>query len=282
MSAPARACDSASRRSSSRVASLSTSPSLIAPQWPWSVYSHMQTSVITASAGTCSLISPIARCTEPESLQASLPIASLCSGRPNRMTAGTPAAAISRASRVAMSGDSCATPGIDLIGLLTPRPGHTNRGWIRLSGLSRVSRTIRRSTSVRRNLRGRFNGKAIVGLHRHAIVIYNTTAPQRARKGRHWMAADEKFTALNRNLHKYLLDHGHNGDPLLAELAAETAKLGADRRDADRRRAGHPDGQSWSRSAAPATRSKSAPSPVIAPSASRGRCPRKAICCAAT
>jgi predicted O-methyltransferase YrrM len=40
------------------------------------------------------------------------------------------------------------------------------------------------------------------------------------------MAADEKFTALTRELHKYLLDHGHNGDPLLAELAAETSKLG--------------------------------------------------------
>ncbi len=40
------------------------------------------------------------------------------------------------------------------------------------------------------------------------------------------MAADEKFTALNRELHKYLLDHGHNGDPLLGELAAETRKLG--------------------------------------------------------
>ncbi len=40
------------------------------------------------------------------------------------------------------------------------------------------------------------------------------------------MAAEEKFTALNRELHKYLLDHGHNGDPLLAELAAETRKLG--------------------------------------------------------
>ncbi|MGO9057991.1 MAG: O-methyltransferase [Candidatus Binataceae bacterium] len=40
------------------------------------------------------------------------------------------------------------------------------------------------------------------------------------------MAADEKFTALNRDLHKYLLDHGHNRDPLLADLAAETAKLG--------------------------------------------------------
>jgi caffeoyl-CoA O-methyltransferase len=40
------------------------------------------------------------------------------------------------------------------------------------------------------------------------------------------MAADRKFTALDDNLHKYLLDHGHNQDPLLAELAAETAKLG--------------------------------------------------------
>ncbi|HEV3114460.1 MAG TPA: class I SAM-dependent methyltransferase [Candidatus Binataceae bacterium] len=40
------------------------------------------------------------------------------------------------------------------------------------------------------------------------------------------MAADEKFTALNRELHKYLLEHGHNRDPLLAELADETRKLG--------------------------------------------------------
>jgi len=40
------------------------------------------------------------------------------------------------------------------------------------------------------------------------------------------MAADQKFTALNSQLHKYLLDHGHNADPLLAELANETRKLG--------------------------------------------------------
>jgi caffeoyl-CoA O-methyltransferase len=40
------------------------------------------------------------------------------------------------------------------------------------------------------------------------------------------MAADEKFTALNRELHKYLLEHGHNHDPLLAELADETRQLG--------------------------------------------------------
>jgi len=40
------------------------------------------------------------------------------------------------------------------------------------------------------------------------------------------MAADRKFTALNLELHKYLFDHGHNGDPLLAGLAEETRKLG--------------------------------------------------------
>ena len=40
------------------------------------------------------------------------------------------------------------------------------------------------------------------------------------------MAADEKFTTLNRELHKYLLEHGHNRDPLLAELAEETRRLG--------------------------------------------------------
>jgi caffeoyl-CoA O-methyltransferase len=40
------------------------------------------------------------------------------------------------------------------------------------------------------------------------------------------MAADEKFTPLNRELHKYLLEHGHNRDPLLAELAEETRNLG--------------------------------------------------------
>ena len=47
MSAPARACESASSASSSSVGSLATSPFSITPQWPWLVYSHRQTSVIT-------------------------------------------------------------------------------------------------------------------------------------------------------------------------------------------------------------------------------------------
>ena len=36
-----------------------------------------------------------------------------------------------------------------------------------------------------------------------------------------------KFTPLNPDLYQYLLDHGHNQDPVLAELAAETERLGA-------------------------------------------------------
>ena len=51
MSAPACACESAVRARSGSVASLSTSPSLTTPQWPWLVYSQRQTSVMTRSVG---------------------------------------------------------------------------------------------------------------------------------------------------------------------------------------------------------------------------------------
>ena len=36
-----------------------------------------------------------------------------------------------------------------------------------------------------------------------------------------------KFTAMNEALYSYLVAHGHNHDPLLAELATETATLGS-------------------------------------------------------
>lgn len=35
-----------------------------------------------------------------------------------------------------------------------------------------------------------------------------------------------KYTPLNEQLYRYLVEHGHNRDPLLAELAAETEQLG--------------------------------------------------------
>ncbi|HEY9157814.1 O-methyltransferase [Candidatus Binatus sp.] len=40
------------------------------------------------------------------------------------------------------------------------------------------------------------------------------------------MAQPSRFIALTPKLHEYLVAHGHNGDPIRAELAAETAKLG--------------------------------------------------------
>ncbi len=41
------------------------------------------------------------------------------------------------------------------------------------------------------------------------------------------MAAKDKFITLTSELHDYLRDRGHNHDPLLKELAEETAALGA-------------------------------------------------------
>jgi hypothetical protein len=67
-SAPARACDTAARAISSTLGSLSTEPSLRSrPQWPWSVYSQRQTSVITTRSGWASLIARVASWTIPSS-----------------------------------------------------------------------------------------------------------------------------------------------------------------------------------------------------------------------
>jgi len=40
------------------------------------------------------------------------------------------------------------------------------------------------------------------------------------------MAEHPKFIALTPKIYEYVVAHGHNGDPIRAELAAETAKLG--------------------------------------------------------
>jgi caffeoyl-CoA O-methyltransferase len=40
------------------------------------------------------------------------------------------------------------------------------------------------------------------------------------------MADRAKYTSLNPKLYQYVVAHGHNGDPIRAELSAETAKLG--------------------------------------------------------
>ena len=88
-SAPARACDSAVRASSSTLASLSTDPSARSrPQWPWLVYSHRHRSAITSTSGWASLIARVASWTAPSSSQAPEPSSSLCAGMPKSRTRG--------------------------------------------------------------------------------------------------------------------------------------------------------------------------------------------------
>jgi hypothetical protein len=56
ISAPARAWETAARVSQSSVGSLATSLSTIRPQWPWLVYSQLQTSVTTSRPGVSRLM----------------------------------------------------------------------------------------------------------------------------------------------------------------------------------------------------------------------------------
>src|SRR5204862_6776261 len=65
MSAPASACDTAVRASSSSVGSLRTAPSSTTPQWPCLVYSQRQTSVMTSSSGTVTFTARTASGTMP-------------------------------------------------------------------------------------------------------------------------------------------------------------------------------------------------------------------------
>ena len=102
MSAPASACETAVRASSSSVRSLSTVPSARStPQWPWSVYSHRHRSQITSRSGCAALIARVASCTIPSSSHAPEPSSSLLAGRPKSSTAGIPSAAAAPASSTA-------------------------------------------------------------------------------------------------------------------------------------------------------------------------------------
>ena len=92
-SAPARACERAAAASRSRVGSFATSPFSTMPQWPWSVYSHRHTSVITQRSGSADLIASTARCTTPFAASAPEPRASFWSGIPKSSTAGMPSVA---------------------------------------------------------------------------------------------------------------------------------------------------------------------------------------------
>ena len=152
-SAPALACATASAARIFSVGSLSTYSPLRTPQWPWSVYSQRQTSVMTTVFGLASLIALTARQTGPFGSALEVPTASLVSGMPKRITDLTPRPKSSRASLAVRSGDVRSMPGIDGTGCRTPLPGTTKRGAMKSDGARVVSRTISRSESVRRRRR---------------------------------------------------------------------------------------------------------------------------------
>ncbi|MNI69277.1 hypothetical protein D3C73_1250150 [compost metagenome] len=113
MSAPALACETAVCVSSSRLASLITSPCktpstvwvCTIPQWPWSVNSHRQVSATTSSSGCHCLIMRVASCTIPFSSKPEEPMASFVSGLPNSGTAGMPSETISSTSSFSVSSE---------------------------------------------------------------------------------------------------------------------------------------------------------------------------------
>ena len=116
------------------------------PQWPWSVYSHRHTSVITSRSGWASLIARVASCTTPSSSQAPEPSSSLSAGMPNSSTAGMPSARRSPASCDGVP---------DASGARRPASRRSARGPARRArtaagptgaGLSSVSRTRSRRT----------------------------------------------------------------------------------------------------------------------------------------
>ena len=74
-------------------------------------------------------------------------------------TQGTPSDQHSSAASATVSGDQRSWPGSVSIGFRTPRPSSTKKGWTRCRGSTSVSRTMRRSASVRRSLLGRSVGK---------------------------------------------------------------------------------------------------------------------------
>ena len=125
------------------------------PQWPCSIYSHKQTSVITNSCGSSFFSKRTVCCTMPLAAYAPEALASFLSGIPNNNMAGTPISWALAASRANSSGESWKTPGIAEMGRRSLRPGRTNNGRTNWPALSWVSRTNCRNTGDCRSRLGR-------------------------------------------------------------------------------------------------------------------------------
>src|SRR2546423_2607320 len=157
-SAPASAWLTAVRASSSRLRSLSTSPSTTTPQWPWDVYSHRQTSVSRTNSGKRGRSARNACWTIPSSSQAPVASSSFSAGTPKSSKARTPLEASVSTSRSSPSTSKRAIAGS---ASLESGSGATKSGITNWSSESRVSRTSPRSVAVRRKRRSRGTGNAL-------------------------------------------------------------------------------------------------------------------------
>ena len=157
-SAPASAWLTAVRASSSRLRSLSTSPSTMTPQWPCDMYSQRQTSVSRTSSGNLGRSARSAICTIPSSSQAPVASSSFTSGTPNSSTARTPDAASVSTSRSSPWMSNRAMPGSSSF---ASGSGATKRGMTNWSSERLVSRTSPRSEAVRRKRRSRVMGNDV-------------------------------------------------------------------------------------------------------------------------
>src|SRR5689334_17960897 len=157
-SAPASAWLTAVRASSSRLRSLSTSPSTTTPQWPCDVYSQRQTSVSRTSSGKRGRRARSACWTTPSSSHAPVASSSFASGTPKSRRARTPEVASASASRSSPSTSKRAMPGSSSF---ASGSGATKSGITNWSSESRVSRTRPRSEAVRRKRRSRVTGNEL-------------------------------------------------------------------------------------------------------------------------
>ena len=164
MSAPARACETAVRAMSSTLESLSTAPSArSSPQWPWSVYSQRQTSVMTSRSGVRLLDRARGELDDPLVVVGARALGVLVGvvGMPKSRTAGSPSARAAPASSTAVEIDRRSTPGSEAIGARPSAAVRTKSGRTRSEAVRRVSRTSSRSTGVARSRRMRVAGNGM-------------------------------------------------------------------------------------------------------------------------
>jgi hypothetical protein len=131
------------------------------PQWPWLVYSQLQTSVTTSRSGSFALDRANGPLHDSLVVIRARRLFVLRLRQPNRMTPPIPRSRTSRHSSTAVSIDIWQCGGIEEIGFFTPSPGQMKSGRMKFAG--RAGSPGRRGESIRSTAerRGRWIGKGI-------------------------------------------------------------------------------------------------------------------------